>query len=75
MLLKITLKNRIVDKNSLNAAADRIWSTLNSKDNINKSKDEQVELIKNIVFFVVSEHESIAVTKFKKDLVFKIENM
>ena len=64
-----------MDKNSLNAVADRIWSKLNSKEAANKSKDEQVEMIKDIVFRVVSEHESNAVIRIKNTLIHKIENM
>lgn len=48
-----------MDKYSLNAEADHIWSIINSKQNINKSKNEQIEMIEAVLIKLAGDQRDI----------------
>lgn len=60
--------------NELEAQADLIWSTLNNKDNVDKSKREQINLIKTILLKMALEQREIGENKIKNLISETIKN-
>lgn len=60
--------------NELETQADLIWSTLNNKDNVDKSKREQINLIKTILLKMALEQREIGENKIKNLISETIKN-
>lgn len=52
-----------MDNNELNSIADKIWNELNSINNEDKSKEEQIEMIKSILIPIMSEQRQLGRTQ------------
>jgi hypothetical protein len=51
--------------NELEAKADLVWSTLNSIENVDKSKCEQMNLIKSILLQMAEEQREVGRNQIK----------
>lgn len=61
-------------KNSLQVA-DLIWSTLNTIENSSKSRDEQINLIEQIVIKVANEQRNIGRNQILNNFQSQIESL
>jgi hypothetical protein len=51
--------------NELEQKADLVWSTLNNKENADKTKREQMNLIKNILLQMAEEQREVGRNQIK----------